>query len=867
VSRARPIRAAAAGLALVLAGAGAARAQDPEPQLEEAFLELRYGAVVDAPITALYRDGTFLVPIGALFEQLGIDRELTLRDSVVSGFYVDSDRRYRLDLGVGRLTIGERTGTLAPDEWVIWGPDVYLDPAVYDRLFGLELEADLSRLLLSVRSERELPVAAAARREMERRLARGADELDDAPLRHDLERHAFHPGTVDYLVSAVPIGPFRDVAFAFGAGAEVAGGSLAVRTDGGIREGDVDIRDSEAVWRYVFDPGEREPGTQLTEMSVGRVQSVGLLPYALNAVRLSSAPIRQRRVLGSYMVTGEAEPGWEVELVLDGRIVAWQQVGPDGAYAFEVPLSYGSADVRVQFYGPTGRRDSRELRFQIPYQFLPAGEVDWSVTAGRLARTDRGAFQGDVAVGITERLTTSIGLDHIADSLGSGPVVYDRTSARIGAGTLLTATLAPAALWSLEGETFLPSNASVSARATLYEEHAVQNPLRLDRELEGRGFLPFRFGERTGSLRGMAYERRFDAGRTQRGLDLDALLNVGWLRPSVGWSVRDEQGVIGTRTSELRAGFFAFPPGPLAGTLIRADYVHDLERDQPTDLTLAAGRDLASWGRLEAGVRLDLLSDLHRYELRYILDHPDARSVSSAQVVGGELTVLQSLSGGVVFSPDGFDPDFNRREWVGRAGAEAVLFLDTDADARFDEGEPLVEGGRLVFGQPAPLEAAGAGVIRATDLIPYYRYSARVDLTGVRNPLWVPRYETFSFITEPDRYKRLEIPFYASGQVEGTVSRLVGSVGTGLGGVTVHLTQVDGPGQRTVQTFSDGTFYDMGLMPGRWQAVVDQAQLRALGATVSPEARIFEVAGGLDGDFVEGVDFTVVPEPPLDAEP
>jgi hypothetical protein len=65
--------------------------------------------------------------------------------------------------------------------------------------------------------------------------------------------------------------------------------------------------------------------------------------------------------------------------------------------------------------------------------------------------------------------------------------------------------------------------------------------------------------------------------------------------------------------------------------------------------------------------------------------------------------------------------------------------------------------------------------------------------------------------------------------------------------------------QIDLPTFSDGTFYHMGVPPGQYTLEPDAAQLELLGVKAEPATRSFEVRESSSGDVVERPDFGLVP--------
>lgn len=101
--------------------------------------------------------------------------------------------------------------------------------------------------------------------------------------------------------------------------------------------------------------------------------------------------------------------------------------------------------------------------------------------------------------------------------------------------------------------------------------------------------------------------------------------------------------------------------------------------------------------------------------------------------------------------------------WVGRAGASIRLFLDENGNDAHDRGEPLLPGGAIQFDRASPIKLQEPGLLRASELIAYQRYTGVIDPASLKNQLWIPKFSSFSFIADPNRYKPIDVPFVVGG--------------------------------------------------------------------------------------------------------
>ena len=132
---------------------------------------------------------------------------------------------------------------------------------------------------------------------------------------------------------------------------------------------------------------------------------------------------------------------------------------------------------------------------------------------------------------------------------------------------------------------------------------------------------------------------------------------------------------------------------------------------------------------------------------------------------------------------------FNRSQ-VGRSAAAFRFYVDSNGNSIFDEDEELIKGGNILIGTSV-IEREESGIIRARELDPYTIYSVDVDVSGIRNPLLVPGIKRFSFVSDPNTVKNIEIPFYIAGEIDGRVSRKVGDNYASVGGIKIYIKNMD----------------------------------------------------------------------------
>lgn len=851
---------AALGAAAALLAPGAARAQRavlPAAGAQEAFFALRYRTLVNTVVTGRYARDSLYVPIGAVLSELQIDASLDPAAGTIHGFFVDPADHYRIDLRAGHATIGHRTIELPDSSFIISDVEIYALPSALARIFPLRFVVDLRNLVVAVDASSPLPVDLAAQRALRHeQLARSASLRPQAPLHYGRRRALFNVGVLDYALFGSASGSSGSASLDGGVGGALLGGDYELLGAPYIAGGRAGVDNVSGFWRYAFDT----PAPLISEVVAGRLFSQGLRPQSFDGVRLTNQPLQPRTRLGYHLVTGTTQPGWQVELYLNSQLIAFGKADAQGHYAFRVPLTYGTSIVTLRLYGPGGMTRVEERRLQVPFVLVPGRRLDYDVEAGW---NNGGRLEAHSAAlyGLSDRLTVGAGLDVLDDSAAERPIPFASLSALLGDNMTVSLEAAPGQMVQLRHEAFLGSQTTYALDATYYPRGSAVDLTGTRHRLDAQAYVPL--GPLPLTVRLLAGQSSYWSGLRTANVDLSLALNSALFRPALGYRrlTVNEAGAGYLLTHEITGDlvYQIFSPARplrfLSGTLIDASADWGLDRHGFDRLRLEISRNITRNGRLTLLADRDNVVGQSQIQLRYELDLPSSRSGLAVNDVGPQSTVSGYVRGSVGFDPRTHRPIPSDREWLGQAGAAFRLFVDSNGDGRYEPGEQIITGNAIRFRQALETHVGADSVLRTNDLLPYSRYSVDVDQAVVPNPLWVPRYPSFSFTTDASTYKRIDVPFYAGAVIEGSVRRRLNGRTIPVAGVRVHVRRTDGPTEVGISTFSDGTFYYLGLPPGHYRMWVDSAQQRILKDVSTPAVRNFEVRPTANGEDIRKLDF------------
>src|SRR5207302_569243 len=112
--------------------------------------------------------------------------------------------------------------------------------------------------------------------------------------------------------------------------------------------------------------------------------------------------------------TGALEPGggWSVEAYRGGALIAFDSADAAGRFSVRVPVRYGENPVDFVAYGPLGEIREFNQTFRVAEELLPAGRLEYGLSAGSCSGTPCGATANvDLHYGVSDRWTLRSGVD------------------------------------------------------------------------------------------------------------------------------------------------------------------------------------------------------------------------------------------------------------------------------------------------------------------------------------------------------------------------------------------------------------------------------------------------------------------------
>jgi len=844
----------------------------------EVYLAFQYRGVVSNYVTTYYKNKQFYLPVSELFNVLKISHDVQQGTLSITGNYLGK-KEFKFDFKNQTAQSGDTQIKLTADDFLIKKIDYFVKPEVFEKLFGLKFTTDFNNLTLDLTTNDKLPVVAQYEREQKRKqLDRKKPIYQHSyyPLKYDRDYSTLNGAFLDYNVSGIYTKNSQLLTFSNALGVELLDGDVQGNLFGAVSNQQSSFTTSGLRWRYV-----QRNNPFFSSAIAGQTYTEGISNRSITGIKISNKPIEPRLLFDRYVIDGNATQQSEVELYLNNRMVDYQQVDQSGNYRFTVPLTYGSTNYSVRIYTPSGREIDRDSRIQIPFDYLPPGQVDYTLSGGQLdnpilGSTKRG-YVGAAAVstGVADWLTAKVSSEYLTNYHSQRPSLTGTLNARLFSNYLLSANFNTENFYSLTSSVVYNNGASWNLEydynpgsSRLYNIGGYDQQARLSL------FTPFQLGPVPLNIRwSSTYQKSGTAQLLRYRTDLNTRL--GRLNIRLGYQDQQAGDLSLTTTSSSRltnsytysVGRFSSIPRIFQGIFIRGQfsYLPGLNQLEETDLQLS--RDFKRTGRFQFTFGHNFIGDFNSLSLNFTIDFNDIRSNTTSRTSGSSYSVTQNFRGSIGYDSYGDQLLFNNRQQVGQSGAAVRLFVDKNNDGTYEDStDKVITDPAVHLNRAGGRTSVKNGINYISQLLPYYRYNLEINKAAISNPLLVPNAENFSIVTDPNQYKTIEIPFYQSGVISGMVKEKQGSTSKTLSGVRLYLesnykkSSSRKPFNKELRTFSDGSFYAYEIPPGKYNLFIDPKQIDFLNAVSKPDTMEVTIKSLAEGDFVEGLNFMVIPK-------
>lgn len=822
-----------------------------EPEFEEISVFVRVQGMGGFEINALYEYETsqLFLPPAELFQFLRIKCEVSPNQELIKGFIISEEKTYEIDYRNRTLFYDKNTFVLPENEILKTDLGLYLHSAIFGRIFGLHTTFNFRSLSVEVKTELELPAIREMRLEQLRKnieQLRGEVEVDTTYSR---DYHFLRFGMVDWAVSSTQYtrNP-NDTRANIGIGAELLGGETNVFLNYSSRYGFSD-RNQQYYWRWANNQTKLIKQVRIGKINPGTISSV----YdPLVGVSITNAPTTYRRSFGEYSISDFTEPGWSVELYINNVLVDYQIADASGFYNFDVPLVYGSSQIMIKFFGPYGEERIKEQFINVPFNFLPKGELEYKVSGGIVMDDDFSRFgKFEASYGVNRFITVGGGYEYLSSIETGSEIPFISASIIPFRNLLFSGEYADGVRSKALVSYRLPSNLMFELDYTKYVPG--QKAIRFNYLEERRATFasPLRFSFLKGytrwSFRQSVYEML-----TYNTADITFSAYTGRVNTNLTtyatWIEGGTPFIYGNLTGGIRLG---------RGYTIRPQSQFDITNKGIILVKAELEKRISRSGYISISAEENFRSAYRSIDFSLRWDLPFAQTNFSARYAGKEVTSTQGARGSFSFGSGKNYMHVDSRSAISRGGISLYPFLDLNHNGIRENDEPLVAGLTVRVNGGRILRNNNDTIIRVFELEPYTSYLVELDDIGFEEIAWQLVNKRLKVYIDPNQFKKVDVPVLPMGEANGWVYIEDQAGVRGQGRLMVNFFREDGTLIAKTMTESDGGFTYLGLPPGDIYAEIDSLQLSRLNMVADPPRINFSIEPLSYGDIVYDIEFTI----------
>ena len=809
---------------------------------DEIFLKFNYANVIDVIIPSYFKDDKIYVPPEDILNILQI--YFTRKGEKLLGFLIEKDSTYEFDFSVSKARYNKKNIILRETDFLKEKNKYYILPEIFKKLFNFDVTVNFSNQTIALSTDQKIPALSNFERQGARFGQKNYKPLTSGPLLFERKRNWLNTGYIDYNFSASGTKySIPNYSYDLALGSEVAGGEFDAYLRGSfadqIKEGKLN---GSFVWRYVLGQNKF-----LNQLNAGRIVSNGLNPVELDGFQITNAVPSPRLSFGNFIIRDKTVPNSDVELYINNQLFDFKKSDEFGNYFFEIPLTYGSNTIFVKIYGANGEIIERNKRIQVPGNYLPAGEINYNFNYGRKSDTKEYLYQANLTGGITNWLTNSIGADYVHEQSPARPLLYNTISARLFSEYLFNYTVAPDLYHKAAFNAVYYSQISFGLIYTKYKQNDYYNRLKIDNSINTTASLPIYIGDLISSSQFRGDYYKYQDLKTYNYI-FEQSFDWKGNRPFFSYKYfRSESGAEKLSTTFLTFGIISTIPifykifPFMSGNLFSAstDYSPDAKKFQNLILSLAT--NITNNARAQFNFNRNYTAGETDYSLQLTVD----LSILKSYFTAGKNSVNATIQGSLGFDVANDKMIMYNRELAGTGSVTFRMYIDKNGNGKYDKNidEIITDDIGVDLKEGITYERGSDKLLRVTNLIPNIDYSVEIKDEKMKNPYLVPKYKNFTFTADPNGYKEIDVPFYYTAEINGTVKAIRGNSVTEIPGVYVSIKDEKTGELKKAITFSDGSFYVMGLLPGKYRAFVDPEVVDRYKAKSEPQRIFFEIKG------------------------
>lgn len=825
--------------------------EDPDYDEVPVFLSVPGVGNIEIP-AVVYKEAIYL-PVTNIFDFLKINSKLSAGLDSVTGFFLHTEATYLIDNKEHRIRFGDKNFPLKENDIIKTETNLYLRSDYFGQVFGLNCRFNFRSLSVILTTNVDLPVI----REMRQDAMRNNVRKLTGELKADTciggKRPLFHFGMADWsVITTQNIKGPNNTRLNMALGAIIAGGetTIALNYDSHLKFAE---QQQYYLWRYV-----NNDSRGLRQVMAGKIftQSAASIFFPVVGVQFTNTPTTYRRSFGSYVLSDRTEPNWMVELYVNNVLVNYTKADASGFFTFEVPLVYGNSAVKLRFYGPYGEERTTERNINIPFNFLPQHQFEYTVSAGMVEDSVHSRFsRANFNYGLGKRLTIGAGMEYLSSVTSGKYMPFVNASLRLAANLLVSGEYIYGVRMKQVLSYRLPSNFQLELAYSRYKkgQKAINNTFLEERKAVIS--YPFR-GSKLALFSRLTFYQvvlpAFKQAPSSKYTNIEGLLSGIIFGVSANLTTyalfqNANQAYVYSNFSST----FRLP----AKLIFTPQAQYEFNRNKFIGFKGELGKNISSHGFANVFYENNFKSRYQGIGIGFRYDLSFAQVSFSARRSNHTTTMVQSARGSLLYNAATNYVGVNNRTSVGKGGIIIIPFVDINGNGIRDLNEPRAMGLKIQSSAGSVKNNSTDTAIVITDLEAYTCFMVRLNTDGLENIAWQVKKKTISITVNPNQLRLLEVPIAVINEVAGVVFTNSDKGRKGLGRIIVRFYNSRSKQVGQTLTEEDGSYSYSGLAPGSYTARIDAGQLDKLQLNCSPEKRAFRIKVSKEGEVVDGLEF------------
>lgn len=767
----------------------------------------------------------------------------------IEGFFINQNNTFKIDQNTNIISYKDEVYTLKLSDFIRTKTNLFLNASYFNQIFGLENNFSFRSLSVEMVSKLELPAIREARllamrdniNKMKMEFKADTTIVRDKPL--------LHFGTANWAVNTIQQSEgSHSERLLLNLGGIVAGGELTTSLNYTSNQPIV-AKNQFYRWRYVNNENK-----YIKQFTLGKfsASSKATILFPIIGAQITNASTQIRKSFGTYILSDHTQANWTVELYINNVLIDYLQADANGFFSFNVPLMYGRTEVALRYYGPWGEEQFFSNQFVVPALFLPKKEVEYTISSGIIEDSKGSIFtSAKVNYGLSNHVTLGGGLEYISSLESNKSIPFLNSSFRLSSQLFLTASYYSKVLYDLNLNYTTSKNIRFDFDYSKYDKNQQAVRFNYSEMRKASISMPHRSSFFSGTSRFNVQHNRFNTTKftTSEFLLSGNSFGFNFNFTTNAFFTKNQKPLVYSNISTS----FQLPKRFVLVPQLRYGY----NANAMTTLQTQLRKPIFKKGYIQASLDYNFKNQNSSFQISFTHNFDHINTGFSSIFYKNSASFSQSASGSFIFEPQADFVSFNNRISVGRASVKFVPFLDINGNEKKEAKEPLVKGVQIIVmgGDRQLVNPDGTTVI--TGLEPYIKNYVELNTNKVNSIAWRINNKTLNCTLNPNQLKIIEIPVSVMGEVSGLVYRKENKQLMGTGGLKVAIYDLNDTLITSILSEPDGYFSYLGLKSGKYIAKIDSLQLENLQMVADPSYQTFEIDNGIDGAFVDTLEFVL----------